>query len=158
MAERSTRTGRLIRAVHGDGCSGPLLTRTVRSFAVYFLCLCLVSGVVVFTVYLVDRAAEKRIFFENEKGVVKVEKDELDRDFIDVVSDLRTLSMGHEVYYFLDNPAFGRDIIVDLSAFCLNKPYCDKVRIIDDSGKERLRLDERDGAIVITPEKGPSPG
>ncbi len=123
-----------------------------RHFLKYFIGLALISGIVLFLIYLGERGSEKKIFLEREKGLVTLERGEIDNEFSNVISDLRMLSVGHEVYYFLENLAFRKDILSDLSAFCLNKAYCDHVRIIDSTGMERLRVEEKYGAITVSPD------
>ncbi len=128
------------------------LSRITKYFLKYFLGLAVISGVVILSIYLEEREAEKKIFLEREKGLVTLEKEELNREFLDVISDVRTLSVGHEINHFFDSPLAGADIISDISAFCANKSYCDQVRILDNTGMERLRVESRDGAVAVTPE------
>ncbi len=124
-----------------------------RYFIRYFLALAIVSGLLIFLMYIGEREAEKGIFLEREKGLISLEREEMDREFSSVISDARILAVGHEIYNFLESRDKGRDIITDFSAFCLNKPYCEKVRIIDKRGKERLRIVSGDGVVVVSPEE-----
>ncbi|MFQ5354118.1 MAG: hypothetical protein ACE5DR_04160, partial [Thermodesulfobacteriota bacterium] len=105
------------------------MSRITKYFLKYFFSLALISGAVVFLLYLNERAAEKKILYAGEKNLVRLEKEELDKEFTDVISDLRFISSGHEVKKFLKARGKGLDIIGDLSMYCLSKPYCDRVRI-----------------------------
>ncbi len=128
------------------------MSRVSRYFLKYFFCLALISGAVIFLIYIKERGAEKKILYAREKNFVSMEKDELDRDFSDVISDLRFISKGHEVYKFVERSGGGRDILSDLSTYCANKAYCDHMRIIDSNGMERLRVESKDGRILVSPE------
>ncbi|MFQ5480468.1 MAG: response regulator [Thermodesulfobacteriota bacterium] len=89
-----------------------------------------------------------------EKNLVSMEAEDVSVKIADVVSDLHFLSKVHEVKAFLHDEALGADIIPDISKYCMSKPYCDHVRIIDSSGMERLRVEASDEGVIITPKSG----
>ncbi len=122
-----------------------------RYFLKYFICLVLISGAVASLIYIKERGAEKEILSAREKNLVSMENEDVAAKIADVVSDLRFISTVHEVQAFLHDEALGADIIPDISTYCMNKSYCDHVRIIDSNGMERLRVESHDGGIIITP-------
>jgi len=130
------------------------LSGQTRNFLKYFIILALVSGAVIFLIYIRERGAEKQILSVREKSLVTMENEDISGKFADVISDLRFISRGHEVKTFLHDEALGADIVTDISTYCMNKPYCDHVRIIDSRGMEHLRVESNNGGIIITPKSG----
>jgi len=128
------------------------LSRVSRYFIIYLTCLAIISGALIFLIYIKERDAEKKILYAHETDLAVTEKAELETGFSDVISDLHFVSTLHEVNVFMHNSALGADLVSDLSTYCLNKPYCDHIRIIDYSGRERLRIASKDGRAIITPE------
>jgi len=130
------------------------LSRVSRYFITYFACLVIISGAVVFLIYIKERDAEKKILYAHERDLAVTEKDALWTEFYDVISDLHFVSTLHEVNVFMHDSALGADLVTDLSTYCLSKPYCDHIRIIDHNGMERLRIASKDGHVIVTPEVG----
>lgn len=139
----------------GGGLPGMLRN---RSFGVQvvalFIPLALMIGLFFLVFYHAETAEEKAAIKAQEQFFVGAGADAMRYKLEAVVRDLRFLSGNSALKRYLDgqNEADRADLAADFANFCVSMGIFDKVRWIDEAGKERVRINYHRGKAIVVPD------
>ncbi|MBC1222400.1 GAF domain-containing protein [Nostoc sp. UCD121] len=126
----------------------------IKHFLAVFLPLSAFVGSVVGTIYYQQVQTEKIILKTNELDKVDLETKVISGDFHSVVSDLIVISKQNELQRILEGvdeekQALSREFL----SFSQYKKLYDQIRFLDQSGKEVVRVNFKQGEPEIVPEE-----
>ncbi|MBD2510158.1 GAF domain-containing protein [Nostoc muscorum FACHB-395] len=126
----------------------------IKHFLAVFLPLSAFVGSVVGTIYYQQVQTEKIVLKTNELDKVDLQTKVISGDFHSVVSDLIVISRQNELQKILegvdkDKQALSREFL----SFSQYKKLYDQIRFLDQSGKEVVRVNFKQGEPEIVPEE-----
>ncbi|MBD2526984.1 cache domain-containing protein [Nostoc sp. FACHB-133] len=126
----------------------------IKHFLAVFLPLSAFVGSVVVTIYYQQVQTEKIVLKTNEFDKVDLQTKVISGDFYSVVSDLIVISKQNELQRILegvdaDKQALSREFL----SFSQYKKLYDQIRFLDQSGKEVVRVNFKQGEPEIVPEE-----
>ncbi|WP_392481821.1 ATP-binding protein [Nostoc sp. C110] len=126
----------------------------IKHFLAVFLPLSAFVGSVVGTIYYQQVQTEKIVLKTNELDKVDLQTKVISADFHSVVSDLIVISKQNELQKILegadeDKQALSREFL----SFSQYKKLYDQIRFLDQSGKEVVRVNFKQGEPEIVPEE-----
>ncbi|NEU78344.1 ATP-binding protein [Nostoc sp. UIC 10630] len=126
----------------------------IKHFLAVFLPLSAFLGSVVGTIYYQQVQTEKIVLKTNELDKVDLQTKVISGDFHSVVSDLIVISKQNELQRILegvdaDKQALSREFL----SFSQYKKLYDQIRFLDQSGKEVVRVNFKQGEPEIVPEE-----
>ncbi|MEH1869151.1 MAG: ATP-binding protein [Nostoc sp.] len=126
----------------------------IKHFLAVFLPLSAFLGSVVGTIYYQQLQTEKIVLKTNEFDKVDLQTKVISADFHSVVSDLIVISKQNELQKILegvdaDKQALSREFL----SFSQYKKLYDQIRFLDQSGKEVVRVNFKQGEPEIVPEE-----
>ncbi len=127
---------------------------TVKRFLIIFLPLSALVGGIAIVLYYTNAKTERIIFENNEFNNVDLQRELIDIDFRSIMSDLKVLTVHHELQMMLESPA-GRDhrkaLADEFLEFCDKKRFYDQIRFLDETGMEVVRVNFNGGKPGIVP-------
>ncbi|MBE8969205.1 GAF domain-containing protein [Nostocales cyanobacterium LEGE 12452] len=126
----------------------------IKNFLTVFLPLSALVGVVIGTIYYQQVQTDKVLLKTNELRKVDLQTKVISGDFHSVVSDLMVVSKQNELERILDGvdgqeQALSQEFLL-ISGY---KKLYDQIRFLDQSGKEVVRVNFKQGEPVIVPEE-----
>ncbi|MBN3923539.1 ATP-binding protein [Nostoc sp. NMS4] len=126
----------------------------IRHFLTVFLPLSAIVGAVVATIYYQQVQTEKVVLKTNELGKVDLQTKVISADFHSVVSDLMVISKQNELQGILEGVDGEQQALSkELLLFSRYKKLYDQIRFLDQSGKEVVRVNFKQGEPAIVPEE-----
>ncbi len=133
------------------------LRLVLRRFLLIFLPLLTLASVIAMLFYYLEakNAKEERFIFEtSEVNYVKLQMQTIINDFKMIKSDLAILTSHHEMHKHHEGGEFHRKkaLAEEFLLFCDKKGIYDQVRLLDEKGKEIVRVNYNSGNPYIVPE------
>ncbi|MGR3175672.1 MAG: PAS domain S-box protein [Candidatus Scalindua sp.] len=128
-----------------------------RRFLLIFLPLLTLASVIAMLFYYLEakNAKEERFIFEtSEVNYVKLQMQTIINDFKMIKSDLAILTSHHEMHKHHEGgePHRKKALAEEFLLFCDKKGIYDQVRLLDEKGKEIVRVNYNSGNPYIVPE------
>ncbi|MEH1966812.1 ATP-binding protein [Nostoc sp.] len=126
----------------------------IKNFLTVFLPLSALVGGILGTIYYQQIQTEKVVLKTNELGKVDLQTKVISGDFHSVVSDLIVISRQNELQGILkrvdgEQQALSKEFLL----FSRYKKLYDQIRFLDQSGKEVVRVNFKQGEPEIVPEE-----
>ncbi|MGR3301137.1 MAG: PAS domain S-box protein, partial [Candidatus Scalindua sp.] len=133
------------------------LRLVLRRFLLIFLPLLTLASVIAMLFYYLEakNAKEERFIFEtSEVNYVKLQMQTIINDFKMIKSDLAILTSHHEMHKHHEGgePHRKKALAEEFLLFCDKKGIYDQVRLLDEKGKEIVRVNYNSGNPYIVPE------
>ncbi len=129
----------------------------LKRFMALFLSLSVLIATI--TIMIVnERDRSKKEIFEHENSFdLKLQKEKIGNNLQSIISDLIFLSKMAEFPKIIEgNSKAFRDLFEEFVAFCSSKKIYDKIRFLDKTGMERIRVDFRsrsENKVYFVPKK-----
>lgn len=128
--------------------SAPVLGRALA----IFLPAALLTGAVVYALYLQDRGHERTLHEQASRYLVELQADILNRELRAIESDLQYLADQAVLRNYLAGAAGSRqELEAEYLLFSRQKGVYDQVRYLDATGQERVRVNYNSGRPVVVP-------
>jgi signal transduction histidine kinase len=126
----------------------------IRHFLTVFLPLSALVGGVLGTIYYQQVEIEKVVLKTNELGKVDLQTKVISADFHSVVSDLMIISKQNELERVFEGVDGQKQALSqEFLLFSRYKKLYDQIRFLDQSGKEVVRVNFKQGEPAIVPEE-----
>ena len=125
----------------------------LKRFALIYLLIVMVLSIVLLSIFRLEEQRQLEIIKDRENNEIEIVKTRVTQDFEEVDSDLRVINILPLLRRYLDSgrPAQRDELSKFFLALAREKHHYDKVRYMDASGQEVIRINYNDGKPVIVP-------
>jgi signal transduction histidine kinase len=133
----------------------PDFRAVIPRFALFFVPLVVIGGLVVGGLYWSQAETEKTVLKIRERDLVRLQGETIVGDFQAAVGDLRILAANRSLDALMeqDTPQRRAAVTEHFRAFVQFKQIYDQARLIDAAGREMVRVNLVDGRAVVVPEE-----
>jgi len=117
----------------------------VKQFLLTFIPSVLLIFGISLMIYFTDYSTKRKIIKTTEAHLVQLKKEVIIRHIDAVVSDLMFLAEQEELKDSIDQDELGKYMIPNYLSFAQKRALYDQIRILNDKGKEVLRVDYNHG-------------
>jgi len=121
------------------------MRKIVEQFLLIFIPSVLLIFGISLMIYFTDYSAKRKIIKTREAHLVQLKKEVIIRHIDAVVSDLMFLAEQEELKDSIDQDELGKYMIPNYLSFAQKRALYDQIRILNDKGKEVLRVDYNHG-------------
>jgi len=128
----------------------------LQRFAVIYVPLLVATGLLIGVVYWSESQSEQTVLKLGQTSQVRLVREIIQADLRSVVTDLMLLAEGDTLQRALDENSSEAQARLwgDFAVFSRNKGLYDQVRLLDEQGQERVRVNLVDGQPqIVAPEK-----
>jgi signal transduction histidine kinase/CheY-like chemotaxis protein/HPt (histidine-containing phosphotransfer) domain-containing protein len=134
-----------------------LMPAVLKRFMALFLSLSAVIATITIMIVTERDSSKKKILEYENSFDLKLQKEKINKNIQSIISDLIFLSRMAEFPQIIkgDSQAF-QNLFEEFVAFCGSKKIYDKIRFLDRTGMERIRVDFRSGfenGVYFVPKK-----
>ena len=121
------------------------MRKIVEQFLLTFIPSALLIFGISLMIYFTDYSTKRKIIKTREAHLVQLKKEVIIRHIDAVVSDLMFLAEQEELKDSIDQDKLGKYMIPNYLSFAQKRALYDQIRILNDKGKEVLRVDYNHG-------------
>ena len=129
------------------------LQALLKRFALIYLPIVMVLSIVLLSIFRLEEQRQLEIIKDRENNEIEIVKTRVTQDFEEVDSDLRVIKILPFLRHYLDSgsPAQRDELSKLFLGLAREKRHYDKVRYLNASGQEVIRINYNDGKPVIVP-------
>ncbi|MCY6369501.1 sensor domain-containing diguanylate cyclase [Clostridium ganghwense] len=123
----------------------------IQNFTIIFLLLSLL-GFIIFSIFKYNHIKSERIILEKaQKNLVSLQNNIIGTSFYSITSDLKYLTSQYYIHNNLLNPNELNILANEWLNFAKNQKIYDQIRLIDENGNEKIRINYDNGNPQIIP-------